>query len=413
MDMNKSHWVVGENTVQLTVPFAKYDAEARTVTGFATLDNIDGHNEVVTAEASKVAFSRARGNLREMHQPIAAGRVVNFQEEEFYDPETQKFYRGIYVTAYVSKGAQATWEKVLDGTLTGFSIGGSIKESETQWVKDADASVRFIKDYDLIELSLVDNPANALANVFTIQKSAEGSVIKGMIAETKIENVFWCNTDGVARVLNEESADCLTCGQTMENIGWIESGEDKTEKVRAVVSKFLSPNEKDEGGVENMGKKETEVEKTATAEEEVVEAEAVEAGTEEEAPEAKEETEETAEVSEVEEVDLQKLFDDLKATVNDSLTNTKDELEKTVSDKVAELTKTLEDKTSELSKTVDELSEKVKSVTESSEEVTKRLGDLEGSTAERKSGDLEEEPEETVQKSTGWNGTFLSVHNLR
>lgn len=416
MKMQKSHWVTDNENVRLTVPFAKYDVETRTVSGFATLDNLDSHGDVVTAEASKKAFTRARGNLREMHQPIAAGRVVDFKEDEFVarDPETDemKFYRGIFVTAYVSKGAQATWEKVLDGTLTGFSIGGKIIDSETEWVKDADASVRFIKDYDLVELSLVDNPANQLANVFTIQKSAEGSVIKGMITETQVENVFWCGDDEVARVLPQESADCSVCGKALENIGWIESGENKTEKVREVVSKFLSP-DNDEGGVEDMSKTE-EVEKTAVAEE-TVEAEAVEETPKAEEPTEVDETAEaTAEVEEVEDVDFAKMFDELKKSVTDSLTSNREEIEAVVQTKVDELTKAFDEKTSELSKTVDELSEKVKASEETGEKVTKRLETLEGSTAERKSGDVEATPEEeTVQKSTGWNGTFLSVSNLR
>src|ERR1041384_3195986 len=123
-------------------------------------------------------FSRFRGNIREMHQPIAVGKMVDFREEEFYDPTTEKFYRGIFATVYVSKGAQDTWEKVLDGTLTGFSIGGNIVDAETQWNKDAETNVRFIKDYELIELSLVDNPANQLANVLDRKSTADGQVMK-------------------------------------------------------------------------------------------------------------------------------------------------------------------------------------------------------------------------------------------
>ena len=163
MEIKKSNWVTTDHRVSLGVPFAKIDEERRLVSGYATLDNIDDQYDVVLAEASARAFARARGNIREMHQPIAAGRLVDFKEDEVIDPDTGQVYKGIYVTAYVSKGAQDTWEKVLDGTLTGFSIGGSITESETQWVKDANANVRFVKDYSLDELSLVDNPANQKA----------------------------------------------------------------------------------------------------------------------------------------------------------------------------------------------------------------------------------------------------------
>src|SRR5574338_707285 len=244
-NLHKSQWTVAGNHLNVMVPFAKVDHERRLVSGFATLDNLDNQGDVVLAEASTKAFARARGNLREMHQPIAAGHLVDFQEEEFFhiDPETGlgKTYRGIFVTAYVSKGAESTWEKVLDGTLTGFYIGGEIKEASAEFDKDSSQSVRVIKDYDLVELSLVDNPANPLANVFSFQKSAGGSVtLKGMIADTSVENVFYCGNDKIARTANADSAACSICGTTMENIGWVETGQEKTEKVREVVAKFIS-----------------------------------------------------------------------------------------------------------------------------------------------------------------------------
>jgi len=406
MDMVK--WVVNGNDMTINVPFAKVDKERRIVSGFATLDNVDFAKDVVTAEASKRAFENARGNVREMHQPIAAGHLVNFREDEFFDSETGKFFKGIYVDAYVSRGAPNTWEKVLDGTLTGFSIGGHVNDSETQFVKDADDSIRFIRDYDLMELSLVDNPCNKHANILSFAKSAEGSVItKGMIAEIEVENVFWCGEDGIARVLKDESADCSKCGKTMQNIGWIESGDDQVEKVRGVINKFLSP-QIDEGGGE-MSKKDETVEKTAAVEE------VEETETTEEEPTAEKtevEAEETAEVSEVEEVDFQKMFADLQATVEKGLADTSESLQKSVDEKIEALGTAVNEKTSELAGQVKELSEKFAAVKDSSEEVTKRLGSLEEATAGRKSGEVEgTEPEEKkVQK--GWNGAFLGVNGL-
>ena len=126
MIINKAHWITEGDNVRFTMPIGKVDKERRIVSGFATLDNVDKQNDVITSEASMNAFAKFRGNLREMHQPLAVGKVVSFKEDRYFDPNTKKFYNGVYVSAYVSKGAQDTWEKVLDGTLTGFSIGGSI-----------------------------------------------------------------------------------------------------------------------------------------------------------------------------------------------------------------------------------------------------------------------------------------------
>jgi hypothetical protein len=237
----KSHWVADGNNLHLNMPFAKVDRENRLVHGFATLDNVDSQGDVVLAEASKEAFARARGNIREMHQPIAVGKVVDFKEEEFF--HEGEFYRGIYVTAYVSKGAEDTWTKVLDETLTGFSIGGAIIEASNEFVKEQGKSVRFIKSYDLTELSLVDNPANQLANVFSITKAADGhALVKGMIADMNVENVFYCDTDNIFKAEATEVAKCAACGNDMQNIGWVESGNDRAEKVKEVVTKFLGSN---------------------------------------------------------------------------------------------------------------------------------------------------------------------------
>ncbi len=124
--LNKAHWTSDNDDIKLSMPIAKIDEERRTVSGFATLDNIDKQSDIVPTDVSLKAFETFRGNLREMHQPIAVGKVVNFRQEKFFDKSTDRIYNGVYVDAYISKGAQDTWEKVLDGTLTGFSIVGTI-----------------------------------------------------------------------------------------------------------------------------------------------------------------------------------------------------------------------------------------------------------------------------------------------
>ena len=150
MNIEKSLWSSHGDNITLSVPFTKVNREKRTVSGFATLDNVDQTGDVVTSEASMKAFENFRGNLREMHQPVAVGKIVSFKPETYYDPASKEFYNGVYVDAYISKGAQDTWEKVLDGTLAGFSIGGKIIESDNEVNKSTGKTVRFIKDYALM-----------------------------------------------------------------------------------------------------------------------------------------------------------------------------------------------------------------------------------------------------------------------
>ena len=208
MDINKVNWTNSNEKINMAFPIAKVNKDKRTVSGFATLDNVDRHGDVVTPDASEKAFNRFRGNLREMHQPIAVGKVVSFETQDFIDKEPGKSYKGIYVDAYISKGAQDTWEKVLDGTLTGFSIGGNIVEASYE-PGDSKDDTRVIKDYELMELSLVDNPANPLANIFSIQKNENGMMMKGMATEITVENVFWCANDQMATTSEIDNKDCV------------------------------------------------------------------------------------------------------------------------------------------------------------------------------------------------------------
>lgn len=427
---DKSDLRVNGNHIVASFPFAKIDVSRRTVSGYATLDNIDSQGDVVTAEASRAAFERARGNIREMHDKIAAGRIIDFREDEYLDQDTGRLYRGIFVTARISEGAESTWLKVLDGTLSGFSIGGEINEAESEYVADAGRVVRFIKDYDLTELSLVDNPANPLANIFSIQKSASGSVtVEGMVADTLIENVFVCKTDNTIIVEASEDKACPQCETKMENAGWFESGPDRATKVRDIVNKFLSPTETEaverdsdsEGGVD-MGFK-----KNATETEEVVTPDAVDATSEDASAEADREPNEEVEVDasdvdnvdETEEVDelddaeslISKKIDDLKEVVQTAIEKTTQETSEKVSaleGKIDELNKSFEKKASELEARVEEFGKKLEAAKSRLSEFEKVLDAVNSRTAVKKSADVEESAE-TVQKSktVRWgSGTF-------
>jgi len=268
MELKKVRFEREGNKLNLVVPFQKIDQENRKVIGFATIDNVDRHGEVVTAEASLKAFTEFTGGLREMHQPIAVGKVVSFQQEDIYDEATDKFYNGIVVETYVSKGAQDTWEKVLDGTLKGFSIGGEINKHVDQYNADDDKMIRYFTDYSLHELSLVDNPANQLCNILAVQKNADGKMFaKGMIADTKIENVFWCQQDRAAISKSADVAICAACGQNMHNIGWVEDdSSSKTQKVRETIATFLKSAE---GGTDMAAEETTKVEKDVVTSDQV------------------------------------------------------------------------------------------------------------------------------------------------
>ena len=231
-NLYKAFWHSEDNSIKLSMPIAKVDKERRMVSGFATLDNIDKQSDIVPTDVSIKAFERFRGNLREMHMPIAVGRVMSFKSDKFYDKEEDKFYNGVYVDAYISKGAQDTWEKVLDGTLSGFSIGGSIKDTEDQYDPEIDKSIRVIKDYELHELSLVDNPANQFANIVSIQKAEDGqNTFEGIMTKMSLENVYWSKDNSLVRLSKEEDQ---RSGEVL--IGFVETtDQEKNEVIKNLI----------------------------------------------------------------------------------------------------------------------------------------------------------------------------------
>ena len=76
-NISKAHWNTDGNNLRLSMPLTNVDKERRVVSGFASLDNLDKQDDIVTAEASMDAFAKFRGNIREMHQPLAVGKMVN------------------------------------------------------------------------------------------------------------------------------------------------------------------------------------------------------------------------------------------------------------------------------------------------------------------------------------------------
>lgn len=426
----------------MSMSFTKVDKDNRLVSGFATMNNVDTQGDIVTPEASRKAFERARGNIREMHQPIAAGRMVDFREDEYYDPDSGNWYQGVYATAYISKGAQDTWEKVLDGTLSGFSIGGEITDATNEFNKDAGRQVRVINDYELTELSLVDNPANPLANVtsftkvFSINRDEEGNAIaKGIAVESSIENVFVCRADKTVALRDAESETCPVCGDSMSVAGWVENAPDRSDNVKDLVSKFLgdaeevAPTSDSEGGVEMAKSKDdskVEVETKTDEESEVDEnVEETETDIEEEVDETagtEEETEEVVDEVHDDESEISKKIDELKDVVRSSIEESRGETLSKVAElevKVDEATKKFMERASELESKMTEFGDRIEVQKGNLALLENKLEKMNSSEALKKSADLEEETAETVvQKGTSWNGAFsgrpsgFSVDNL-
>jgi hypothetical protein len=436
MNIEKSYWSSNGENLHLSVPFTKVNKEKRTVSGFATLDNVDQTGDVVTAEASLKAFENFRGNLREMHQPLAVGKVVSFKPETYYDQDTKKFYNGVYVTSYISKGAQDTWEKVLDGTLTGFSIGGKIKDSDNEVNKATGQQVRFIKDYDLLELSIVDSPANELCNIFSIEKMNGQMVFKGMAADVVTENIFYCEESNSVFLSTEKSFDSPVSGKPATIIGWVEKSDvNKSVEVDKILDSFkksrlplpetqtIAKQANAEGGnevsenTENTVVEETTIEKTVAVEETVAveDAPAEDAVAEDASADTVEKAADVSEVM-VDEPDFAKMLVDLKGFFSDTLNKASEVNASQVSaiqSTVETFSKSVDDRMTEMAEQYSTLSKAVEDIKGTIDGVQKRVDAVESETAIKKSSDLGGSQEVKTIRKSKWNGSFLgSVSDL-
>lgn len=132
------------------------------VSGVASSEDRDSDGELVRAEAMRKALPDYLkfGAVREMHQPIAAGTAV---EANVDDKGITNF------TAHVVDSGSV--KKVQTGVLKGFSIGGKITK------RNGDDKT-IIESLDLIEVSLVDRPANPQAIITLVKFDSKGKVVE-------------------------------------------------------------------------------------------------------------------------------------------------------------------------------------------------------------------------------------------
>jgi HK97 family phage prohead protease len=129
--------------MKLFAPIAKIDERQRLVFGYASTEALDSQGEIVKKEAIEAALPDYMrfANIREMHQPSAVGVA---REAALDD-------KGLHLVAKIVD--DEAWAKVVEGVYKGFSIGGRVTTRDP-------AAKHVITGVDLLEISLVDRPAN-------------------------------------------------------------------------------------------------------------------------------------------------------------------------------------------------------------------------------------------------------------
>jgi HK97 family phage prohead protease len=137
--------------VTFYLPIEKVDLEQRMVWGYASTEALDSQGDIVTLEAMRDALPEYMryANIREMHQPSAVGKTKAAGVDD----------KGTHIGVKVVDAP--AWDKVKEGVYNGFSIGGRITSRDKE-------DARRITGIELVEISLVDRPANpeALIQMF-------------------------------------------------------------------------------------------------------------------------------------------------------------------------------------------------------------------------------------------------------
>jgi len=142
----------------------KQDDGTLIVEGIASTESVDSQGEVVKADAMRAALPDFMkfANVREMHQPIAAGKAIECTVDD----------AGVtHISAHIVDIDSC--KKVEAGVLQGFSIGGRA-------TKRSSDNAKVIEGLKLSEISLVDRPANPDALITLFKMDVAEPVEKGM-----------------------------------------------------------------------------------------------------------------------------------------------------------------------------------------------------------------------------------------
>ena len=139
----------------------KVDAEKRIVGGVATDSIKDRQGDIIPFGVAVAAFEECADTLgiREMHAAKAVGRLEGWLPDE----EAQSVPIEVYLSESTDGNDALT--KVKEGILRGFSLGGNALASHRE------NGVNIIDKLEIVEISLVDVPANPHA-VISVVKAA-------------------------------------------------------------------------------------------------------------------------------------------------------------------------------------------------------------------------------------------------
>lgn len=200
-------WGGADSTFKFHMPILKTEklADGRLlIEGVATSEAIDSDGEVMDYDTAKSAFASWKGNIREQHDvKKAVGRAI----EVIPNDET----RQIVIKAFISSGSQDTQAKILDGTLSDFSIGGKASKKEKTTVKRGDKDINVSKIYieRIAETSVVDSGANPDCSLSLVKADGDMLLASDSLGE---EGEIIVKADAAEKDATEALAAMLNAG---------------------------------------------------------------------------------------------------------------------------------------------------------------------------------------------------------
>lgn len=202
----------------------KNDDGTMTVYGKATDDSIDMDAQICDNDWLKSAmpdWMQAGGNVREQHSSIAAGVATEYEMKD----------DGHYIRALVVDPSSV--KKVEHGVLKGFSIG----IRNPQIIRDSEAKNGRIVGGTIVEVSLVDRPANPNAKLMLAKADDLGKLTAVSVEVPKPSDLF--KSEETVETVVESVEPEIVEAEIVEEVAVIE--ETAVESVEEVVADEVTP----------------------------------------------------------------------------------------------------------------------------------------------------------------------------
>ena len=156
-------------------PLEIEDIDDRIIVGWANVEVVDAEGDIVPVkelERAMLKFMDRGGTIIAGHQNKPVGKVLRWEIAEH--PETKTL--GVKIWAKIFDDYEIdnlVWNDIKSGKKLGLSIGATAKPVKAK-VKDSGETVNVLSGLELLEISVVDEPANPYALIEAVNYVAKG-----------------------------------------------------------------------------------------------------------------------------------------------------------------------------------------------------------------------------------------------